>query len=108
MELNHLIIIDKVSILSKNNTYFITLREIVPQRQDNGIDYSYHYYRYRVSDFEEFKELIQKKRFYFSKVKSLTTNLNSDSIRSLLKIHPKTIYHPAYFGSAISGAFSST
>lgn len=45
VELNNLSIIDKITIKCDNNKYIITLREIIPIKNDNGIKYKYKYYK---------------------------------------------------------------
>ncbi len=93
IELNNLIIIDKIEIIYKDK-YYVRLREVLPIRDNNGIKYTYNTYKYSFDEIDDFTYYFNnKKRFYFNKVKSLYTNIPSDRIRFILKIKPKTIYH---------------
>ena len=93
VELNNLIIIDKIEI-KYTNKYYVRLREILPIRDNNGINYTYNTYKYTFSDIDEMNKFFyNKKRFYLDKVKSLYINIPSDEVRLKLNIHPKTIIH---------------
>lgn len=45
VELNNIAVIDKITIKCINNYYYITLREVIPIKDDNGIKYKYKYYK---------------------------------------------------------------
>ena len=108
-ELNNLVVIDKIRVLKKEEGYTISLREVVPKRENNGIQYSYEYYHYQVARLEDFyQDMRQKKRFYFRKVKSLSSNMNTDEFRYRLNLHPKTIYHYSTTGVFGVSVTSST
>ena len=104
IELNDLIIIDKIEIIYSDK-YYIRLREILPIRDNNGIKYTYKTYNYKFNSIDEMTNFFNhKKRFYFNKVKSLYINIPSDKIRKALHIKPKIIYH--YPNPGVSGAVS--
>ena len=93
IELNDLIIIDKIEIIYTDE-YHIRLREVLPIRDNNGINYTYKTYKYTFNSIDEMtKYFNNKKRFYFNKVKSLYINIPSDEVRYKLNIHPKYIIH---------------
>ena len=57
-ELNHLKIIDKVIVYCDYNV----LREVIPKRDDNGIEYEYKYYK---------EKKINKSKYFIDKSKMI-------------------------------------
>ena len=45
VELNHLIIVDTIGVECSNNNITLYLREIIPAKNDNGINYQYKIYK---------------------------------------------------------------
>jgi hypothetical protein len=100
-ELNNLAIIEDIKVIKTRNKYTITLKEIIPIKENNGINYKYKYYQ---DSSNTIKDAIYKlnnktkKKLYLKKVKSLTTNIiNSNNIIKELDIKPKTITHINYY-----------
>ena len=100
-ELNNLAIIEDIKVIKTRNKYTITLKEIIPIKENNGINYKYKYYQ---DSSNTIKDTIYKlnnktkKKLYLKKVKSLTTNIiNSNNIIKELDIKPKTITHINYY-----------
>lgn len=97
IELNDLAIIEEITIISNNNQYIINLKEIIPIKDDAGIDYEYKYYKKTGTNIKKIIMEIDnetKKKLYLNKVKSLTTNIiNSNKILNDLNIKPKVINH---------------
>ena len=97
VELNNLAIIEEIAIEEKNNHYTIILKEVIPIKADQGIDYEYKYYKSSSTSIEKaYTKLISKtkKKLYLNKVKSLITNTTaSKEITTTLKISPSNIIH---------------
>lgn len=98
-ELNDLAIIKGVGVSYKNNTYIIYMKEVIPTRTDDGIEYKYRIYEASADDLESALEKISdktKKKLYYKRCKFLVTDIDhSDFINELLDIRPKNVYHPA-------------
>lgn len=96
-ELNNLAIIEEIAIEKKDNNYTIILKEIIPNKKDQGINYEYEYYQETSTSISKTMNKITKKtkkRLYLTKAKSLITNItNSNDVIVELKINPSTIIH---------------
>ena len=96
-ELNNLAIINTIAINNKNNKTTIILKEIVPKKNDNGIDYDYIYYKSTSSSIDKALVNIKsktKKKIYLQKCKYLILDkTTSDTIINRLNIKPKYIIH---------------
>ncbi|MBQ2909518.1 MAG: hypothetical protein IJE53_01790 [Bacilli bacterium] len=96
-ELNNLAIIEEIAIQKNNNYYTIILKEIIPKRKDQGINYEYEYYQETSTSITKAINKIKqktKKKLYLQKAKSLITNItNSHEIIIELDINPSTIIH---------------
>lgn len=96
-ELNNLAIINSIAINTNNNKVTIIIKEIIPKKNDNGIDYEYKYYKSNASSLEEAFAKIKtktKKKIYLNKCKYLILdNTTSKDIITTLKIKPKYIIH---------------
>lgn len=96
-ELNNLAIIEEIAIEEKNNKYTIILKEIIPTKADQGINYEYKYYQETSTTINKTINKIShktKKKLYLNKAKSLITNINiTDKIINELNIKPSTIIH---------------
>lgn len=64
LELNDLIIIDKIDIDCKNKT--INYNEVIPYKDNNGIDYKYKEHSYK---YENINEFFNMKNIYYKKAK---------------------------------------
>ena len=97
IELNNLAIIEEIGIIEKNNKYTIILKEIIPIKSNQGINYKYKYYKETASTVNKaLTNLIKqtKKKLYLNKTKSLITNMiTTDKTIKALAIKPKTIIH---------------
>lgn len=80
VELNDLIIVDSIGIdCSNSNTIYI--KEIVPIKSDNKINYKYKIYSYSDSNFNNLISGINdkiSKKIYYERVKLIITNCNND------------------------------
>lgn len=96
-ELNNLAIIEEIAIEKKNNQYTVILKEIIPIKADQGINYEYKQYKESSTSITKALTKINKKtkkKLYLNKVKSLITNITtSDIIIEELNIKPSTIIH---------------
>lgn len=97
VELNNLAIIEKIGIQYQEKEYTIWLKEIIPLKAEQGIDYEYHYYKGSASSLKKALQQIErntKKKIYLKKTKLLVTNLtNSKPTLKFFKINPKRIQH---------------
>lgn len=97
VELNDLAIIEEIAIEHKSNNYTIILKEIIPIKADQGINYEYKYYEESSSTIKKaYKKLTTrtKKKLYLQQVKSLITNIKSSkNIKNTLNIKPQNIIH---------------
>ena len=64
LELNNLIIIDKINIDCKNKT--INYSEVIPYKDNNTINYKYKEYTYKYNTIDEFFKM---KNIYYKKAK---------------------------------------
>ena len=64
LELNDLIIIDKIDIDCENKT--INYNEVIPYKDNNSIDYKYKEYSYKYKNINEFFNI---KNIYYKKAK---------------------------------------
>ena len=99
-ELNNLAIIEEIKVIKVNNKYTITLKEIIPIKENDGINYKYKYYKESSNSITDTINKLNnqtKKKLYLKKAKSLTTNIiNSNNIIKELDIKPKIINHINY------------
>ena len=76
VELNHLIIVDEIHVIC-NDSYTLMIREIIPIRENNSIDYQYKEYQSSHKNLELAKKRIEedtKDRFYYKKAKIIIGN----------------------------------
>ena len=69
VELNHLIIVDEIHVIC-NDSYTLMIREIIPIRENNSIDYQYKEYQSSHKDLELAKKRIEddtKYPFYYKR-----------------------------------------
>lgn len=99
-ELNNLAIIEEIIVIKVNDKYTITLKEIIPIKENDGINYKYKYYKESSNSITDTINKLNnqtKKKLYLKKAKSLTTNIiNSNNIIKELDIKPKIINHINY------------
>lgn len=72
VELNNLAIIKEIKINCKKNTYEVTLKEIIPKKEENSINYEYKYYKEEKTSLETAYQNIEKKihkKLYLDKAK---------------------------------------
>ena len=97
VELNNLAIIEGIGINYKDNKYTIILKEVIPKKDENGINYEYKYYEESSSSFENsFTKILEStnKKIYLEEVKVLITNCDkSNKFTTYLDIKPEVIIH---------------
>lgn len=86
VELNDLIIINKINVICSDGMYKLDFSEILPIRNENGITYKYKSYSSNYFDeidksYDDIFENIQKKVFF---VKNLKINSNCKNTNILL------------------------
>lgn len=96
-ELNNLVIIKEIAVEYSKDKYTIYLKEIIPIKANQGINYKYKIYKETSTSIKKaYNKIISKtkKKLYLNKVKTLTTNIkNTDKIKNELKIKPESIIH---------------
>lgn len=97
VELNNLAIIESIGVSYKDENYTIWLKEVIPIKDEQGINYEYEYYKGTGQSIEKaYKEITlkTKKKLYLKRTKLLITNLkHSQNVINALKIKPKNILH---------------
>lgn len=97
VELNNLAIIESIGVSYKDENYTIWLKEVIPIKDEQGINYEYEYYKGTGQSIDKaYKEIIlkTKKKLYLKRAKLLITNLkHSQNVIDDLKIKPKNILH---------------
>lgn len=96
-ELNNLVIIKEIAVEYSKDKYTIYLKEIIPIKANQGINYKYKIYKETSTSIKKaYNKIVSKtkKKLYLNKVKTLTTNIkNIDKIKNELKIKPESIIH---------------
>ena len=80
IELNHLNIVQNIGISYSNSLYNIYIKEIIPVKDSNGINYKYKYYNAYDKRFNSLFNKINKRyntNLYFGKCKYLVVDSNS-------------------------------
>lgn len=97
VELNEIAIIEGIAVDYDGYNYTVYLKEVIPIKSDQGIDYKYKYYKGEALSIEDGYEEIKnntKKKLYLNRCKFLVTDLySSEDILKTLDINPSTIYH---------------
>ena len=97
VELNNLAIIESVGVSYNNGNYTIWLKEVIPIKDEQGINYDYKYYKGTGNSVKSAYKKISsktKKKLYLKRTKLLITNLeHSQKIIDDLNIKPKSILH---------------
>lgn len=100
VELNNLAIIEGIGVSYNNNHYTIYLKEVIPTKDDLGINYKYNYYKEDGKTIKTTLKKLQKKtkkKLYLSRAKFLITNKKtSTKILKDLNLNIKYIYHTKY------------
>lgn len=97
VELNNLAIIEGIGVSYNDNNCTIYLKEIIPIKDEQGINYDHNYYEAEAKTFEKaYKKLEEKtkKKLYLKEVKFLVTNskINNEIVKKF-NIKSKNIYH---------------
>ncbi len=97
VELNNLAIIESIGISYNDENYTIWLKEMLPIKDQNGINYNFKYYKGSSNSIENAYKKIKsktKKKLYLKRIKLLITNVGeSEKITKELKINPPSILH---------------
>lgn len=96
VELNHLMIVESIGI-DCNNEYKLYLKEIIPEKGNNDINYKYKIYEGNGKSINiSYKEILNNsnKKVFIKDTKTIITNcLNTKEILSYLNIKPKNIIY---------------
>lgn len=94
-ELNNLIIIKTIEVKCTNSGYDVTLKEVLPQKEDTSIEYKYKKYEDSGNNLKEIKKTIENntnKKFYYGKTSYLITDCaNENEILKTFNIKKKRI-----------------
>lgn len=97
VELNDLAIIYGMGVSCEEEETHLYLKEVVPVKAEQGIDYQYHYYQGSAKKLDaSFQKIDQKikKKLYLNKTKFLVTNCKTtDSILKEFHLKNIKIYH---------------
>ena len=95
VELNHLIIVDTIGVECSNNNITLYLREIIPAKNDNGINYQYKIYkgigRSIDNAFDEIDSKTSDKIFYKDSKTILSNCNNTHDIDDFFKLKKANI-----------------
>lgn len=96
-ELNDIAIIEGIGVEYDGYNYTLYLKEVIPVKGAQGIDYEYKYYKEQASSIEDaYEEIVSntKKKLYLNRCKFLVTDLyTTDDVMDYFDINPTTIYH---------------
>ena len=85
-ELNNIHIIEGIGINCTNDKQIVYLKEIIPEKDDSGIEYKYRYYTYH--------NKINNNKIYLKGTKYIITNcINTNEVINTYNLNPKYIYH---------------
>lgn len=97
VELNHLMIVDRIGLDCLNNQYTLYLKEIIPKKGDNGINYDFQLYSGDGSSISEaYDNLLKKnhKKVFLKDVQELITNcVKSDKSIYYFSVKPNHIVY---------------
>lgn len=97
VELNDLAIINGVGVSCEQEEVTLYLKEVIPVKAEQGIEYQYHYYQSSGKDIQLAYEKLNskiKKKLYLNKTKFLLTNCKTtESIINELHLKDVKIYH---------------
>ena len=77
VELNNLLIVDKIDVVCEKDSYLVTIREVIPIRDDNGIEYEHKNYQREGTDLSKMIKEIEnetRKKVYLKKAKVTSKN----------------------------------
>ena len=85
-ELNNIHIIEGIGINCINDKQIVYLKEIIPEKDDCGIEYKYRYYTYH--------NKINNNKIYLKGTRYIITNcINTNEVINTYNLNPKYIYH---------------
>ena len=85
-ELNNIHIIEGIGINCINDKQIVYLKEIIPEKDDSGIEYKYRYYTYH--------NKINNNKIYLKGTRYIITNcINTNEVINIYNLNPKYIYH---------------
>lgn len=85
-ELNNLKIIEGIGLECINNNKILYLKEIIPEKDDNGIEYNYKYHKVNFNNLNN--------KYYLKNTKYIITNCsNTIDLIYNYKLMPIYIYH---------------
>ena len=88
-ELNHLILVNKIKIICTNNNINGTIFEIIPIKEDNGVENKEKKYYTKGKSLEELRMNLEKQtnnKFYYKSIKKIKTNCNIKEIEKTFHI----------------------
>ena len=83
VELNDLALIQSMNITCLDSNYMVTLYEVLPKKEDNGIQYDHQSYKKEGKDFTSIKASLEMeipKKIYYQGIQKITTNCSDISM----------------------------
>ena len=80
VELNQLVLLDSITVTCSSKNYEISVKEIIPKKEDNGIKYDYKTYKASGGNLLSAKKVLEKdisKKIYYQGIKKITTNCSN-------------------------------
>lgn len=97
VELNDLVIVEGIGISCSEEDYKIYIKEIIPTKDDTGMNYKYKIYESDLKKMDKFIDNISNeidKKVFYKDLKYIITDCdNTSEVRNELKIKPKYIKH---------------
>lgn len=97
VELNNLIIVKNIGLDCQNNIYNLYIKEIIPEKNTNNINYKYKIYQSKGKNIKEaYQNLINNtsKKIFIKDTKSIITNChNNKNIIKYFSLNKTTIIH---------------
>ena len=92
VELNNLIIVDSIGI-SCNNEVNLYVKEIIPIRDDNGIEYDYKIYKSTGNNLDiSYKNFVKNRNVFTKDIKKIYTNCNINDVSKYFNISKSKIH----------------
>lgn len=97
VELNHLMIVDSIGLDCSLDGYHLYLKEVIPKRGDDGIQYDYKIYHGNGKDIKDlYSDIVRNshKKIFLDDTKTVITNCSSSKeLIQVFSLNPKNIIH---------------
>ena len=97
IELNNLVIVEGIGVECSDGEYNIYLKEIIPVKDDSGIEYEYKFYNVKSDELNKSYTMLDEKiskKIYYDNTRYVITNCTStNKLIYTYNINPKYIIH---------------